>query len=43
MKNVWEQQGNKQCQICKKGFAQLYSDSKDGKYIADACWRCLYK
>lgn len=42
IKHPWETQGNKPCQLCKKGFAQTYSDVKDGKYIT-ACWTCLYK
>lgn len=41
-KNLWEQKGNHTCEICKKGFAQVYSDVKDGKYVT-ACWGCLYK
>lgn len=40
-KNIWEQQGSKICDICKKGFAQVYSDAKDGKYVT-ACRNCLY-
>ena len=40
-KQLWEQSGEKMCEICKKGFAQTYSDVKDGKYVT-ACWKCLY-
>jgi len=43
MKNIWEQKGNLPCSICGKGVAQRYSDKKDGKYVSDACWNCLYK
>ena len=43
IKNPWEQKGNRPCEICNQGFAQLYSDKKDGRYVSGACWGCLYK
>lgn len=41
-KQLWDQPGNNTCELCGKGFAQVYSDVKDGKYVT-ACWKCLYK
>lgn len=40
-KKIWEQKGNKLCEICKKGFAQVSSGAKDGRYVT-ACRSCLY-
>lgn len=42
-KHIWEQKGNKKCELCGKGFASTYSDVKDGKFISGACWGCLYR
>lgn len=43
IKNPWERKGTRQCELCGKGFSQLYSDKKAGKFISGACWGCLYK
>lgn len=40
-KKLWEQKGNKMCELCKKGYAQTYSDVKNGKFVT-ACRNCLY-
>lgn len=40
--NVWDKKGEKTCELCKKGFAQLYGDNKNGRFVS-ACWNCLYK
>lgn len=42
MKQIWEQSGDKPCELCKKGFAQTYSDVKNGRFVT-ACWACLYR
>lgn len=42
-KQTWQKEGKYPCELCGKGFAQTYNGVKAGKYIASACWNCLYK